>query len=210
MHRSANNIFVIGSEQHFRTTMGPERAQQLVDPMRMACGKALDLTAKSAFVEARTHPTVAFDLTVKALLDFEQVDGVRKAKVRGQHLWVVDETYALRVKKFRAAYRTANAVTTQQQRISLFLPLEGMEPLIYVTVGVRYSELTGLPVEFAAVKYYPGPHGEQQVEWVVDLDELAGGQVNPATPILPLDGAPARSAAVRPRREASRGGEGTS
>lgn len=191
---------MIGSEQHFIDQFGPKAAEALLGPMQAACVTARRLAAEHGFVESRTEPTVAFDLTVKGLADFDQLPGIRRAYSQQQHLWVINECYGLRVKKLGPGYRPSNHPSGQQTLISNFLPLDDWAPLIYVTAGVRYSTTTGLPEEFVVVKHYPGPTGRQCVEWVLDLEDLAGGATDATTPIFDFPSAPAAPAAVRRRR----------
>ena len=193
---------MIGSEQHFRDTLGAERAGHLLAALKTGSSRARALAVDNGFVEMRTEPTVAFDLSIKALIDFEDFLGVRRALSLGQHLWVIDETYALRVKKMTNGYRTANHSSKQQAKISSFQPLDGMEPLVYLTAGTRYSTSTGLAEEWVVVKHLPGPIGNQQVEWVCDLESLASGDTAATTPTLGFPTAPAAPAAVRRRRPA--------
>ena len=192
-----------GSEHHFRTTFGQERATSLLEALATSSSRARALAVSESFGEARTEPTVAFDLAVTGLADgLGRLPGVRQATVRGQHLWIVDEVYALRVKKLRSGYRSSNHQSQQQESISHQSPLPGLEPLIYVTAGPAFSDRTGLIQQFVVVKYCKGPMSKQQVEWVVDLNDLAAGGMVPTTPTLPLLEAPAAPAAVSARRTA--------
>ena len=191
-----------GSEQHFRRTLGQGRAAALLEALQTSSKRARAVAVQEGFGEDRTEPVVAFDLAVKSLTDgFAQMAGVRSATVHGQRLWIIDD-YALRVKKLRSGYRSSNHHSGQQELISQQFPLPGFDPLIYVTAGAVYSDLTGLAQQFVVVKYRKGPMHRQRVEWVVDLDELAAGELVPATPILilPLPTAPAAPAAVSARR----------
>ena len=190
-----------GSEQHFRTTIGPERASVLLQALETSSERARTLAFREGFSESRTEPAVAFDLAVKNLTDgFEQLEGVRPVQVRSQHLWIVDECYALRVKKLKPGYRSSNHSSRQQELISRQSRLPGLDPLIYVTAGAVYSDQTGLPEEFVVVKHHKGPMRQQLVEWVVDLHDLATGGTVPVTPILPLPAAPAAPAALSSNR----------
>lgn len=188
---------MIGSEQHFRNAFGPHRAAALLAPLRRASVDARQLAAEHGFVEPRTEPTLTFDLSVKGLGDFDRIDGVRRAFSQGQHLWVIDEIYGIRVKKLGAGYKPTNHTSGQQARISSFMALDGMQPLVYLTAGARHSELTGLPEEWVIVKHYPGHTGRQAVEWVVDLEELAAGDAGAARPVLDLPVGPAAPAIRR-------------
>ena len=192
-----------GSEQHFRRTLGQERASALLRALTTSSERARAIAVREGFSEARTEPAVAFDLAVASLRDcLLQLTGVQPAIVNGQHLWIVDDSYALRVKKLRSGYRSSNHHSRQQELISHQSPLPGLDPLIYVTAGAVYSDRTGLVEEFVVVKYRKGPMHRQQVEWVVDLRELAAGGMAPTTPILPLPTIPAAPAAVSARRPA--------
>jgi hypothetical protein len=79
------------------------------------------------------------------------------------------------------------------------VPLDGLGALCYLTAGTRYSDRTGLAEEWVIVKHFPGPQNEQQVEWVIDLEEFAAGESQARTPMLPMPIAPAAQAAVRVR-----------
>lgn len=192
-----------GSEQHFRTTLGQERAAALLEALVTSSERARTLAVREGFGEARTEPAVAFDFAITRLADgFEGLGGVYSETVNGQHFWIVDDVYAIRVKKLRSGYRSANHQSRQQEMISRQRPLPGLDPLVYVTAGPAYSDRTGLVLEFVAVKYRKGSMHKQRVEWVVDLRDLAAGGMVPATPILPLPTKPAAPAAVSARRRA--------
>ena len=195
-------IFLMnGSEPHFRKTLGRERASVLLQALATSSERARVLAVREGFGESRTEPAVAFDLAVKNLTeDFEHLVGVHAVQVKGQHLWIVDECYALRVKKLKGGYRSSNHYSRQQELISQQSRLPGLDPLIFVTAGAVYSDQTGLAEEFVVVKYCKGPMRRQQVEWVVDLHDLAAGGMVPVTPILPLPTAPAAPAALLAKR----------
>ena len=190
--------FVHGSEQHFRTTLGQERASVLLEALETSSERARALAAREGFRESRTEPTVAFDFAAASLTEgLALLEGVRSAQVNGQHFWIVDDCYALRVKKLRSGYRSSNHHSQQQELISRQSSLPGLGQLIYVTAGAAYSDLTGLAEQFVVVKNRGGPMSRQQVEWVVDLQDLAAGRMIPVTPILPLPAAPAAVSAKR-------------
>lgn len=188
-----------GSEQHFRSTLGSPRAGVLLDALRKASAAARKIAVSNTFVEGRTEPTVAFDLAVQELAKFHLEGGVRHEVVKNQHLWVIDDTYGLRVKKLRSGYLSSNHVSKQQDQIAAFDTLDGLEPLIYVTAGIRYSDLTGLPEECVVVKYQLTRRRRQWPEWIVNLEHLAaGGADSVATiPVLPMPAAPAAEIRVR-------------
>ncbi len=192
-----------GSEQHFRASLGQERASVLLEALEASIDRARAVAVREGFRESRTEPAVAFDFAVMSLTDgFEQLEGVRPVQVRSQHLWIVDDCYALRVKKLKGGYRSSNHYSQQQELISQQSRLPGLNPLIYVTAGAVYSDRTGLAGEFVVVKYHKGPMRQQQVEWVVDLHDLAAGGVVPVTAILPLPTALAAPAAISAKRAA--------
>ena len=191
-----------GSEQHFRTTLGQERATALLEALVTSSERARTIAVREGFGEARTEPAVAFDFAITSLADrLEGLGGVYSTTVNGQHFWIVDDAYAIRVKKLRSGYRSANHRSRQQEMISRQRPLPGLAPLIYVTAGPVYSDRTGLVVEFVVVKYCKGPMHKQRVEWVIDLHDLAAGGMVPVAPILPLPAGPAAApAAVSAKR----------
>lgn len=193
-------FLVIGSEQHFIDSLGPTRATHLLSALRTAYTKARSISTANGFVEGRTEPTVAFDLAISALYDFEQLGGVRHAFVNGQHLWVIDESYAIRVKQLGSDYGTTNHSSSQQTKIDHHQALDGMEPLVYLSAGPRVSRQTGLPIDFAVVKHYKPRHSRKKVEWAIDLDDLASAGAVPTTPILPMPNLPTAPAAVVFRR----------
>ena len=194
-------IFMHGSEQHFRTTLGQERASVLLEALETSSERARALAAREGFGESRTEPAVAFDFAVASLTEgLAPLEGVRSAQVSGQHFWIVDDCYALRVKKLRSGYRSSNHHSQQQELISRQSSLPGLGQLIYVTAGAFYSDRTGLAEAVVVLKYRKGPMSRQQVEWVVDLHDLAAGGMVPGTPILPLPTVPAAPAAVSAKR----------
>lgn len=185
---SAYPIFVIGTEDHFRRTLGPAGAEVLVKVIADSVTSAAGIAAKNGFTEARTTPTVAYDLAKTALnTKFEGVPGVRFVCRNSQNFWILDETYALRVKKLDRQFRPTNHESVQQRAISAQQPLDDdMGDLVHVTAGARFSTTTGLAEDFVVVRHYPGHTNKLQVEWVVDLRELASGQMSPLAPILPI------------------------
>ena len=186
-----------GSEQHFRTTLGQERASVLLQALESSSERARVLAVDEGFNEARTEPTVAYDLAARSLTEsFEQLEGVRPVQRKGLRLWIVDERYALRVKKLTPGYRSSNHHSQQQELVSRQSRLPGLDPVIYVTAGAVYSDQTGLAEEVVVVKYLEGPMQKQQVEWVVDLHDLAAGGMVPVALILPLPTEPAVPAAL--------------
>ena len=190
-----------GSEHHFRITLGQERASVLLDALATSSDRARALAVREGFSESRTEPAVAFDFAVASLAEgLAQLEGVCSTHVNGQHFWIVDECYALRVKKLRSGFRSSNHYSRQQELISYQSPLPGLGQLVYVTAGANYSDRTGLAEQFVVVKYRGGPMSRQQVEWVVDLHDLAAGGMIPVTPILPLPTVPAAPAAVSAKR----------
>jgi len=194
---------MIGSEAHFRATLSPERACGVLKSLVAACDTAQVICGREGLRQPLSQAQIAFDLASTCMDDaFDSDDGVRMSKVNGQVLWIVEEAYALRVKKLGPGYTPSNQSSGQQTRISQQLSLDGMPPLVYLTAGTRYSAATGLPVEHVVVKHYPGKTGSLKAEWVVDLAELAAGALIANAPSL-LDHAPAIAnpgAVVRSRR----------
>lgn len=193
----------VGTEAHFRSVLYPARARVLVSALERSADEARQLTIEKRFAEARTEPTVAFDLATRILdAEFAGRPGITKGISQNQILWVVDGIYAIRVKRLDMAYQSSNHVSSQQSLISGQLRLPGMPPLIFVCAGTRYSELTGLPLDYVVVKHYPGTTTIQEVEWVVDLRDLAEGDgTTPVAPVFPFTPAPASpQVIVRPAR----------
>jgi len=192
---------MIGSEQHFRTTLGQERASVLLQALEASSSRARALAIQEDFGESLTPPVVAFDLAIKGLsTGFDLLDGIRSLQSKGQHLRIIDECYALRVKKLTSGYRSSNHYSHQQELMSQQSRLPGLDPFIFVTAGPVYSDRTGLVEEFVVVKYHKGTMRHQEPEWVVNLHDLAAGGMVPTTPTLPLPTAPAAPAALSPKR----------
>ena len=216
---------MVGTEAHFRQALGPAMAQVLLDVLRESSSRARTLSAAEGFVEPRTEPTVAFDLSLTGLE--ERLDAlpevrrtviaessygweapgfapIRRATVRGQHLWLIDDAYAIRVKRLDKGYQPSNYPTAQQDQIRDHEPLPGLGTgIVYVTAGPAYLDDTGLPTRYVAVKHQPGAHRSRPPEWVVDLEELASGGMAPTTPVLPLPVPPVLPAEVSARRAAA-------
>ena len=184
----AYNKFVTGTEDHFRRTLGPQGADVLVRVLANGVKQAAKIDAENGFTEARTTPTVAYDLCKTALnIEFESTPGVRFVCKNHQNIWVFDEIYALRVKKLDSQFRPTNHESAQQAAISAQQPLDDdLGELIHVTAGPRFSVTTGLVIDYVVVKHVPSPTNKHQAEWIVDLEELAGGQMVPLAPILPI------------------------
>lgn len=204
---------MIGSEHHFRTSFGSARATSLLNTIKSSTDKARATALKLEFVEARTEPTVAYDLTLAGLAEFETYAGISKEKVNGQHLWIIDETYALRIKKLRPGYQSSNHASSQQDLIKQFLPLDGLGPLIYVTAGAVYSDVTGLVGQIVVVKHVASKSRNPPVEWVVDLAHLAVGGTDPTALTLPIFDDPpeiqSAPATVIPRKNRKTSEEGS-
>ncbi len=194
---------MMGSEQHFRSTLGQKRAAALLEALETSSQRARELAAREKFNEARTEPAVAFDFAITSLTDgLEGLGGLCSTTVKGQRFWIVDDTYAIRVKKLRSGYRSSNHHSRQQETISRQQPLPGLDPLIYVTAGPVYNDHTGLVSQFVVAKYRKGPMRKQQVEWIVDLSDLATGGMLPETPTLPISPT-AGPAAISAKRTAA-------
>jgi hypothetical protein len=175
-----------------------------------ATNRARKVAVAEGFVEARTEPSVAFDLATKNLNGrFDELVGISRVDAKGQILWIVENTYALRVKRLDEQYRPSNHDSAQQKAIRGQYRLGGLPPLIYVTVGGRYSAVTGLPEEYVAVKHIQKGRGAPVLEWVVDLAELASGELGPGTPTLPIRpvGGPSPVPVIRARQRRSRDGD---
>lgn len=191
-----------GDEAHFRSTLGSRRAGLLLQGLETGADRAVRLSAREGFTQPLTLPAVAFDLA-SGLLEkgFGKATGIHRAEVSQQLLWVVDDTYALRVKKIDARYRPTNHDSAQQRELlSQQLTFDNLSDLVYVTAGVHYSERTGLPDDFVVVKHYPS-YQHHVTEWVVDLRQLAGGQLAPTTPIISPAAPTAPPATVASRRK---------
>ena len=112
-------FFMMGSEKHFRTTLGQERASVLLQALEASSNRARALAIQEDFGESRTEPVLAFDLAVKGLsTGFDLLDGIRSLQSKGQHLRIINECYALRVKKLKPGYRSSNHYSQQQELIS--------------------------------------------------------------------------------------------
>jgi hypothetical protein len=191
---------VYGTESHFRESLGVERAARCLAALRDATERARDEVAREGHTQRRTEPAIAFDLATSAFeAEFAPEDGVVKATSRGQIFWVVDQTYGMRIKRHTAYYETVNHASGQQSAILAQAALPGLDPLYYVSIGPRISFRTGLVMDYVVVKHILGRNGGREVEWVIDLADLAGGSVIPMAPILPLSPA-APAAGVRSRR----------
>ena len=190
-----------GSEQDFRAIVGVERARVLLLALERADDRARQINATVGFLEERTEPTLAFDIARSELIGvFDALPGVREETSNGQHLWIVEDRYAIRIKRFDSGYQTANHPSVQQSLISGQQRLPGFEPLIFVSAGARCSKRTGLTLDYIVVKHYPSSSSYQRPEWIVDLRDLAQGDLQPVSPMFPFEPAESpKQPAIRPR-----------
>jgi len=195
---------MLGSEEHFRSTISQEAACSIYDAVRESVERARHIVLTEGCVTTLAEPVLAFDFVVGALEQLDGIAGVEKRLVKNQHLWVIGDQYALRYKQLGPGYTPSNHKSKQQERISQQQQLDGMPELVYVTAGTMYDAQTGLPTQSAIVKHAPTTMAKRQVEWVIDLKDLASGGTDVGTPILPINPAgPIAPAAVVVRRPAA-------
>jgi len=191
----------MNEERAFRSTVGPHRAAILLHALEQGVEDVLEVEARHVFREKRTGPTLVFDFVTTALANsFASDIGVKHTTQGQQHWWLIEDQYALRVKKLNGPRLiTRNARTGQQQTVDhQELELEGVNPTV-VTVGPRYSPRTGLATGFLAVKHTVNGRGRLVAEWWVDLRDLAGGVLAPTTTPLPQAGPTIASTVVSKR-----------
>src|SRR5665213_2686894 len=183
---------LLGSEAHFRSTMPADVADTFLQTLRTVEGDVLATQLKRPFGQGRTAPSLTFDWATSILEgEFDGRTDIVRVKSKGQILWVLEDTYGIRVKKMGEQYRPSNHGSDQQTAISGQDRLDGMPSLVYVTLGTRFNRVTGLPEEHVIVKHYPGRTGGLLPEWVIPLEELASGQTMPVVPAMPFPSAPA-------------------
>lgn len=194
----------MSDELSFRSTVGPHRATTMLNALEQGVKDVLEVEAAHPFREMRTRPTLVFDLVTGTLeTEFAEDPGVKHTIEGQQHWWVIEDQFALRVKKLNAKMATRNARTDQQDTIDdQELDLEGVHPVV-VTIGPHYSALTGLPIDYLAVRHTRNASGKVVPEWFVSLRDLAAGTLAATTATLPQQPGPDIAAKVVAKRKSS-------
>ncbi len=130
----------------------------------------------------RTRANVLSDFMIRnADSCFARLDGVTRILHNEMVMFVVDDALVLRLKKHdRRDYATANYPTRAQMQIDRDGQLAQMPSREVVTVGYTLDAAEAGIEQIVAAR-----HIAQELEWVIDLRDLAAGVVAPTTPVLP-------------------------
>lgn len=143
-----------------------------------------DYLAEGRLRSRRTRANVIWDsMASRAESELLKFPDVRKVLLPGSlPIYVVQECLALRLKKLTRRLGVSNIPTLQQAGIAHQLSLEGLPPVTFLACGYVLDLAEAGIERIAAVK-----HLNEQVEWAIDLEDLARGELSPSTPQLPLE-----------------------
>lgn len=142
-----------------------------------------DMVAEGRPRSRRARAGIVYDYMVAAA-DSTLVGraGVRRIERQGISMYVFDERLVVRFKKHDREFRTTNVRTRHQMDLANQVGIPGLPPdVVNVTCGYALDI-----AEASIEKIVVAKHIQFRREWVIDLRELATGQLTPTTPVLPL------------------------
>lgn len=172
-----------GSQAHFVAAFGGERAQVLETALDDGWLDYQAASGSRAFRLGRTRHNVYWDYTAQRLEErFEVLAGVRRHYTRHLQLWDVDEFWAVRLKAHDGEFKTRNVWTRQQRLIrnTGYVPKLGHR--VIVEIGPRPDPTWSNADELIASRSIGN-----QLEWLLDLRNLAAGLGATPTVIPRLD-----------------------
>jgi len=184
---------VLLSEGEARKIVGVDGAERLVEIVEGAWQDHLD-EGQSRGVRARA--SIVWDYMIKRADDVlvRGMEGVRRVELPGSAGYVLRERMFMRFKKHNREMFPKNYPTPVQIRLDRAGFLDGMPQLAHVTCGYILDKVEAGIEKIVLVRKVAG-----QVEWFIDLRELAAGVLAPVTPILPsLPGSGAAEIAALP------------
>lgn len=108
--------------------------------------------------------------------------GVRRIERQGISMYVFDKRLVVRFKMHNRKFRTANVPTRHQMELANQVGIPGLpSDVVNVTCGYTLDIAEASIEKVVVVK-----HIRFRRDWVIDLRELATGQLLPTTPALPL------------------------
>ena len=167
------------TEEQVRQIIGVEGAGVLVDVMETAWAAQLaEGKMRSRYARAR----IMFDYMIERADEvLAPMEGVRRGEHRGNVFYALQERLLLRFKKHSETLRTSNVRTRTQAILAREGHFDGMPtPLEHISCGYVLDAAEAGLAQLVAVRRVAG-----EVEFWIDLRELADGVVVPAAPILP-------------------------
>ncbi|MFC6015537.1 hypothetical protein ACFP2T_04915 [Plantactinospora solaniradicis] len=181
------------SEAEARKIVGVDGAEKLIEVVEGAWQDHLDEGQRRGI---RARAAVVWEYMIRRADDalVEGMEGVRRAELTGSAGYVLRERMLLRFKKHSRALLSRNYPTRIQVRLDRQGFLDGMPQLAHVTCGYVLDRVEASIEKVVLVRKVAG-----QVEWAIDLRELAAGVLAPVAPILPsLPGSGAAEIAALP------------
>lgn len=181
------------SEGEARKIVGVEGAKRLIEIVEGAWQDHLDEGRRRGL---RARASIVWDHMIRRADEalVEGMEGVRRTELQGSAGYVLRERMLLRFKKHSRALATRNYPTRTQIRLNGQGFLDGMPQLAHVTCGYILDKVEAGIEKIILVRTVAG-----QIEWFIDLRELATGVLAPVTPILPsLPGSGAAEIAALP------------
>lgn len=166
------------SEAEAREIIGMEGAAVLDGIIR---GAWQDHVGEGRPRHVRTRASVVWDYMISRAEDqLVGMEGVRRAETYGVPAYVLRDRMALRFKKHNRELFTSNVPTGHQQRLADRGYLDGLPGVAYVSCGYILDRAQAGVEHTVVVRKVMGV-----VEWSIALVDLAGGQMQPTTPIMP-------------------------
>lgn len=179
-------------EAAVRHLVGPDGATLFIDIIQGAWDYEMEHHGRWYHISTRAHD-VWDRIAQLAETALAPVDGIRiDIRPDGRPHYIVRETFALRAKKHDPAHMTRNYPTATQRHLRE-TGLLGDPSLPIFDIGYKL-DAAGAEIEQCLIS---DPHDSS---WIVDLDDLACGEVNPVSPILQFPGTDAAWRAIEPIR----------
>lgn len=189
------------TEEEARHIIGAEGAAALVEAIY---GGWADYRALGQALSPRARANVVHDLIfARAEASLAAFEGVQREVVRQTEGLLLQRRIFLRVKKLDRNLRTRNFATPTQEFNAVLGHFEGMPASVStISCGYVLDSTQSEVCMVAAVREVA-----RRTEWYIDLDELAGGMYEPASPILPVGPVSPTLPAIRRSAPAEAGGD---
>jgi hypothetical protein len=173
------------SETEVRQIIGTDGAEALIGVISGGWQAYLD---ERRVRSRRTRANVVWDQMID-IADRDLVtgfEGVRPVSIYGSTAYVFNDRLLLRFKKHDRKMRTSNVLTAVQDVLARQGYLDGMPDLAHVTCGYVLDKAEAGIEKCVVVR---ATARKRKPDWVIDLADLAAGNIAPVQLVLPgLDG----------------------
>ena len=166
------------TEAQARQIIGVEGANVLAD---IITGAWRDHLAEGRPRGQRARADIVWEyMTARADEKLATMEGVSRTERYNSPLYVLRERMILRFKKHNQDFETRNYKTAEQKALDSQGHFDGLPDLPHVSCGYVLDAADADIDRLVVVRRVRG-----SVEWFIDLNDLARGNVEPATPIIP-------------------------